>query len=159
MGIFIGILYALEIIVAILLIAIILIQPSKSAGGLGATMGGGMTEAVFGPTAGNVLTKGTAVLASVFLIITLILVVVTGHQKKGRSVVESLVEQTAVPGGNVKPALPPTPVTPAVPAAGGPAVAPKAPVESKTAPEPEAPAAPAPTPPPAAAPAPGPAAN
>ena len=70
---------AIDVLAALLLIGIILIQQSKSGGGLTA-MGGGMTESVFGAAAGNVLTKGTVTLASIFLGITLILAVITGHR-------------------------------------------------------------------------------
>ena len=88
-GFIIALLTVVEVMVALLLIAIILIQPSKQGGGLGA-MGGGMTETVFGPTAGTVLTKATVVLASVFLVATLLLAVITGHRRPGKSVIDKL---------------------------------------------------------------------
>jgi preprotein translocase subunit SecG len=79
----------LEVLTALLLIGIILIQQSKAGGGLGA-VGGGVTETVFGATAGNVLTRGTVILASIFLGITLLLAVITGHSSGGRSVVDDM---------------------------------------------------------------------
>jgi preprotein translocase subunit SecG len=83
------VLTVIEVLVALLLIGIVLIQQSKSGGGLGA-VSGGVSETVFGPTAGNVLAKATVVLASCFLGITLILAIITGHRRPGRSVIESL---------------------------------------------------------------------
>ena len=79
----------IEVIAALLLIGIILIQQSKSGGGLTA-MGGGMTESVFGASAANVLTKGTVTLATLFLGTTLILAVITGHRGPRRSVAEDI---------------------------------------------------------------------
>ena len=90
-----GLLTAIEVLAALLLIGIILLQQSKAGGGLGA-VGGGMTETVFGASAGNVLTKVTVVLAAVFLINTLLLAIIAGHRQAGRSVVESLPQQPGV---------------------------------------------------------------
>ncbi len=89
LGFVIGVLTFLEIFIALLLTGIILIQESKAGGGLGA-MGGGVTETVFGASAGNVLTKGTVVLASIFLVNTLALDIITGHTSHGKSVVETV---------------------------------------------------------------------
>jgi preprotein translocase subunit SecG len=77
-----------EIILAILIVGIILIQPSKAGGGLGA-LGGGMTESVLGANAGNVLTKTTSIMAGVFLGITLLLAIISGHRQQGGSVADS----------------------------------------------------------------------
>lgn len=71
MNILIGFLIVLEILVSILLTLVILIQPSKGGGGLGGALGGGMGEQLFGARTGNVLTKATIVLATVFLLNTL----------------------------------------------------------------------------------------
>jgi len=96
----VGFLTVVEVIVALLLIGIILIQQSKSGGGLG-SMGGGATETVFGASAGNVLTKATVVLAALFLGITLILAVITGHRQNRR---QSVV--TRVPAAVEEPVTP-----------------------------------------------------
>ena len=72
-----GLLIAVELIVSLLLILIILVQPSKSGGGLGgAAFGGGMGEQLFGARAGNVLTRGTVIFSVIFLVNTLALAVV-----------------------------------------------------------------------------------
>jgi len=70
-------LYALVVVVALLLIGLILIQPSKS-GGLGATFGG-IGESVFGGQAGSHLTKATVILTAVFFVFTLLLATLIGH--------------------------------------------------------------------------------
>ena len=72
MQIFIGFLYVIEIIVSFLLCGIILLQKPKD-GGLGVSFGGGMGESLFGAQMGNVLTKGTIILATVFLLNTIVL--------------------------------------------------------------------------------------
>ena len=65
------ILSILELIVALLLIGLILIQRSKSSG-LGA-ISGGVTEEVFGGGASKVLVRATTVLLIIFLVNTLVL--------------------------------------------------------------------------------------
>ena len=70
-------LYVLVVIISLLLIGIILIQPSK-AGGLGAAFGG-VGESVFGAQAGSHLTKATVIMTAVFLILSLILAAIIGH--------------------------------------------------------------------------------
>ncbi len=97
------ILTALEVLTALLLVGIILIQQSKAGGGLGA-VGGGVTETVFGATAGNVLTRGTVILASVFLGVTLLLAIITGQRGVGKSVVDDIRFEPAVSAEPVEPA-------------------------------------------------------
>ena len=78
MNILIGVLIVVEILVSILLTLIILVQPSKSRGGLGGALGGGggMSEQLFGARTGNVLTKATIVLATLFLANTVALAMI-----------------------------------------------------------------------------------
>lgn len=71
------ILYVMIIVVALLLIGLILIQPSKS-GGMGAAFGG-IGESVFGGKAGSHLTKSTVIMTTVFFLIALILAAVIGR--------------------------------------------------------------------------------
>ena len=70
-------LYVMIVVVALLLIALILIQPSKS-GGMGATFGG-IGESVFGGKAGSHLTKTTVVLTTIFFVIALTLAAFIGR--------------------------------------------------------------------------------
>ena len=81
MSILTGVLFTVELACAILLIGIILIQQSKREGGLGA-IGGGMTESVFGAATGNILTRTTVILASIFLVTTLVLAALASHRSK-----------------------------------------------------------------------------
>ncbi len=87
----VGLLTFFEVVVALLLIVIILIQQSKAGGGLGA-MSGAVTETFLGAGAGNVLTKLTVILATIFLCTTLLLAVITGQRRPGRSVLDDLPE-------------------------------------------------------------------
>jgi preprotein translocase subunit SecG len=77
MSILIVFLYALVVVVALLLIGVILIQPSKS-GGMGAAFGG-IGESVFGGKTGSHLTKATVWMTAIFLILTLGLAALVGH--------------------------------------------------------------------------------
>ena len=71
------ILYAMIFIVSVLLIALILIQPSKS-GGMGAAFGG-IGESVFGGKAGSHLTKTTVIMTTVFFVVALALAAFIGR--------------------------------------------------------------------------------
>jgi preprotein translocase subunit SecG len=76
-------LYVLIFIVALLLIGLILIQPSKS-GGMG-TAFGGIGESVFGGKAGSHLTKTTVIMTTIFFIVALVLAALIGHSNGGES--------------------------------------------------------------------------
>ena len=69
--------YVVLIVIALLLIGLILIQPSKS-GGMGAAFGG-IGESVFGGKAGSHLTKTTVVMTAIFFIVALALAALIGH--------------------------------------------------------------------------------
>ena len=86
-------LYVMIFIVAVLLIALIMIQPSKS-GGMGAAFGG-IGESVFGGKAGSHLTKSTVVLTAIFFVIALVLAAVIGHRSdEGAAVLDKVMQQT-----------------------------------------------------------------
>ena len=150
----IGLLYVVEVIVCLLLALVVMLQKPKE-GGLGGAIGGGMSEAVFGADASNVLIKVTIWLGSIFLVNTLLLARLTsvGHSRSSEVAFEPQQEQQPAPA----PAATPAPV-PAAPVA--PAAKPADPA-AKPAPAPAAkPAAPAAKPAaPAAKPAPAPAAK
>ena len=82
MSFLIGLLYVVEVIVCLLLALAVMLQKPKE-GGLGGAIGGGMSEAVFGADASNVLIKVTIWLGSIFLINTLLLARLTsvGHSQ------------------------------------------------------------------------------
>jgi len=70
------------ILIALLIIALVLVQQSKSGGGLGTTFGGGGSDSLFGAHASSQLSRLTAIFASIFLIVTLSLAVLTAHRPK-----------------------------------------------------------------------------
>jgi len=158
MSFIIGLLYVVEVIVCLLLALAVMLQKPKE-GGLGGAIGGGMSEAVFGADASNVLIKVTIWLGSIFLVNTLLLARLTsvGNSK---SVMGDLSEQQPAPvqqqvpaGQGVEAPLPAVDETLPLPAE----TKPVAPAPAKTAdakPATPAPAAAAPAKPaPAAAPA------
>ena len=81
MGILTVILYALVVVTGLLLIGLILIQPSKG-GGMGSAFGG-VGESVLGAHAGSHLTKATVWLTSIFFVISLVLATLIGHGYRG----------------------------------------------------------------------------
>lgn len=70
-------LYVLVAIISLLVIGIILIQPSKS-GGMGAAFGG-IGESVFGAQVGSHLTKATVIMTGIFFLLALVLASLIGH--------------------------------------------------------------------------------
>lgn len=99
MHIFVILLYVIEVITCLLLIGVVLLQRGKDSG-TGLSFGGGMGEAIFGAQMGNVLSKITVVLGSIFLLVTIILSILTG--KGGGSVMDH-VKPVAAP---TMPAMP-----------------------------------------------------
>lgn len=83
------ILYVAVVLIAILLICLVLVQPSKG-GGFGSAFGG-IGESVFGAQAMSQLSKVTVVLLSLFFVLTLILAVMTGHRSRAAVSENSLV--------------------------------------------------------------------
>ena len=69
-------LYVIEVVVCLLLGLVVMIQKPKE-GGLGGAFGGGALEGALGADAGNILVKATAVLGTIFLINTIVLVKIT----------------------------------------------------------------------------------
>lgn len=136
MNILIGFLYVVEVIVCLLLGLVVMLQKPKE-GGLGG-IAGGMSEAVFGADAGNVLIKVTVWLGTIFLVNTLILARFTSTIHAKTLMAD---EVAPAPVQQQMPQMPEMPAAPAtVPAA--PAVAPAAPAAAPAAPaKPAAPAA------------------
>jgi len=73
MSILIPIVTFILILLSAFMILVVLAQKSKSDGGMGAAMGGGMAEAAFGAETGNVLTKATINSAIAFFVLALLL--------------------------------------------------------------------------------------
>lgn len=103
MGILSVILYTIAVLIAILLICLVLVQPSKG-GGLG-TAFGGVGESVFGAQTMSHLSKLTVILITVFFVVTLLLAAVAGHKESARgtaasSTVLTHMEQPAEPAAS-----------------------------------------------------------
>lgn len=97
---FYEVLIVVYLLVALMLIGMVLIQQGKGAD-MGASFGGGGSNTVFGSTgSGNFMTRTTAVLATLFFIISLILGNQTANKEKAVDEFENLgapaIEQPAV---------------------------------------------------------------
>lgn len=91
---FYEILIVVYLIVALMLIGMVLIQQGKGAD-MGASFGGGGSNTVFGSTgSGNFMTRTTAVLATLFFVISLIL----GNQTADKESAVDEFQNLGVPG-------------------------------------------------------------
>lgn len=117
-------------VVCILVVLIILMQRPSANAGMGAALGGGAAESVFGGESANVLSKMTSVLTVILFILSFGLYLgFVAREKKAPSALEAA--STAAPAA-----------APAAPATTTPAAA--APAAPATPADPAAPAAPAP---------------
>lgn len=139
MSFLIGLLYVVEVIVCLLLALAVMLQKPKE-GGLGGAIGGGMSEAVFGADASNVLIKVTIWLGSIFLINTLLLARLTsvGHSQ---SVMGNVSESQQAAEQQQAPAPVPDAPLPSVDELPAPAAKPDAKPAAAPAAKPAAPAA------------------
>ena len=143
-----SVLLVVEVLSAFLLVVVILAQKSKDQG-LGMAFGSGMGESLFGSRAGNVLTRMTITLATVFMLTTIVLGVLFARGKGGSgSVMDRAASQPMAPAAPMAPAQAPAPMMPSEEPVALPVEAPSAPMElqmgagGELAPV-EAPAAPA----------------
>lgn len=90
MAFVIGLLLTVQALTCVFLILIILMQPSKADGGLGAAFGAGATDTLFGARTGNVLTKGTIWGASILFVTSVLLAILIAHQKPTSLVLDKL---------------------------------------------------------------------
>lgn len=89
-------LWAVQILVALSLIAIILVQHGKGAD-MGASFGGGSSQTLFGARgSATFLSRVTAILATVFFLTSLTLAYLSSHQGQPRSIAEIQKPLTAV---------------------------------------------------------------
>ncbi len=105
MTIVINILLVIEVLVAVLMMFVILMQRPKSEG-LGAAFGGGVTENIFGAQTTNVLTTATTWLASIFFVIVLVLSILYAHRGTHNSAVRRELEKSSAASKAAAP-LPP----------------------------------------------------
>ncbi len=108
MAILLGVLFVLEAIVSLLMVAVVMLQPPKDpSGGMGAALGGGFGEEVFGGRTGNVLSRTTVVLGVILILNTLAI----AFLMRGGVKASSLADRAEVPVSEM-----PTSPIPAVPA-------------------------------------------
>lgn len=106
-----------EVICAVLLILLVLLQRSKDEG-LGMAFGNAMGESLFGAQATTILTKGTVILAVVFMLNTIVLDRMSsrGSRNRSGSIMDNVTGNAALP-----PPMEAAPVAPAAPEAAVPA--------------------------------------
>ena len=139
MNVLINVILAIDMLVAVLMTLVILMQRPKSEG-LGAAFGGGVTENIFGAQTTNVLTKFTGWLAGIFFVLTFALGILYARRSASDSSLhrELMGMPAATPAVSVAPG---TGLPGSTPAASAANVSPSAPVQ------PAVPAADAATPP------------
>ena len=105
MNIFINVILTMDMLVALLMTLVILMQRPKSEG-LGAAFGGGVTENIFGAQTTNVLTKFTGWLAGIFFVLTFALGILYAKRSASASSLhrELMGMPAATPAASVAPA-------------------------------------------------------
>jgi len=105
MNILINVLLTIDMLVAVLMTLVILMQRPKSEG-LGAAFGGGVTENIFGAQTTNVLTKFTGWLAGIFFVLTFVLGILYAQRSSSDSSLrrELMAMPTAAPAASPPPA-------------------------------------------------------
>jgi len=128
MNILINVLLAIDMLVAVLMTLVILMQRPKSEG-LGAAFGGGVTENIFGAQTTNVLTKFTGWLAGIFFVLTFVLGILYARRSASDSSLhrELMGMPAATPAASVAPA---TGSPGSTPAASAPNVSPSSAAQS-----------------------------
>lgn len=126
MSIVLGILTFALIVLSLFLVLIVLAQKAKSDGGVGAAMGGGMTEAAFGADTSNVLSKATIYAAIAFFVIAFSLYLGRIYERKhATAAANNALPTIAVPAAPA-PAPASAPIAAPVPAAAAKTPAPEA---------------------------------
>jgi preprotein translocase subunit SecG len=105
MNILINVILAIDMLIAVLMTLVILMQRPKSEG-LGAAFGGGVTENIFGAQTTNVLTKFTGWLAGIFFVLTFVLGILYARRSASDSSLhrELMGMPAAAPTASVAPA-------------------------------------------------------
>ena len=103
MNILVTLLTVLDVLIALLIIALVLVQQSKSGGGLGSTFGGGGSDSLFGAHASTHLSRLTVIFATLFFVITLSLAIISAHMPKNKSLVEINSMLTSAPVAKEQP--------------------------------------------------------
>jgi preprotein translocase subunit SecG len=118
MQIWMTLVLALQLLAAVSMIGLVLIQHGKGAD-MGASFGGGSSGSLFGATgSANFLSRSTAACATVFFICTLALAFMS-NAGLGRSAAGTSVLDRAAPAASA-PAVPAIPTSPAIPGTAAP---------------------------------------
>ena len=141
MGVLTVIFNTLIVLLSLFLVCLVLIQRGKG-GGLAGAFGGAGGSSAFGTKAGDTFTRITIVAASIWILMTMLLVILTSRQTPSLfdDAPTSLTRDLTKPAEAPAPVVP-APVDPAAPIAGAPA--PSAAPPAAPAPAGDAPAAPA----------------
>ena len=110
MGFWTNLIIVVHVVVALGIIGLVLLQHGKGAD-MGSGFGGGASSSLFGATgSANFLSRATAVLATVFFILSLVLAwIATNAPREGGSVVDRIQQQK--PAAEKKDAAPVAPGT------------------------------------------------
>ena len=129
----------IHMLITVALVAVILLQRSEGGGlGIGGGGGGGLMSAL---GAANLLSRATAILATLFIANSILLAIMAGYDRHGGSQVEELLNRQPIETPSDAPAEPVVPDAAEVPAADA---LPALPVPEPAPPLPVAPTAPAP---------------
>jgi preprotein translocase subunit SecG len=118
MSFVIGLLTFVLILTSLFLVLVVLMQPAKADGGMGAVMGGGSMESTFGADTSNVLGRATIRATILFFIVSFALYMSHVYQAKHHAAVDSrlpTVVAPLVPAPAAQPATTPKPVEPKKP--------------------------------------------
>lgn len=98
MDLLFGVLLVVEALIALLMAAVVMLQPPKDpSGGMGSAFGGGFGEEVFGGRTGNVLTRATTVLGVLLILNTLGLALLNRGANETATSTAAPQEQPAAP--------------------------------------------------------------
>jgi preprotein translocase subunit SecG len=133
MGFWTNLIIVVHVVVALAIIGLVLLQHGKGAD-MGSGFGGGASSSLFGATgSANFLSRATAVLATMFFILSLILAwIATNAPRESGSVVDRIQQQKPAAAGK-KDAAPAT--SGATPDAGGQKAAPAEGAKDKNVPQ------------------------
>ncbi|MGA0134205.1 MAG: preprotein translocase subunit SecG [Opitutales bacterium] len=117
-------------VVCILVVLIILMQRPSANAGMGAALGGGAAESVFGGESANVLSRMTTTLTVILFILSFGLYLgFVAREKKAPTALEATATAPAVPAPSATAPAAPAPAAATAPAASAPSPAPEAPAK------------------------------
>lgn len=108
-----SVLLVIHIVVCVAMVGSILLQQNSSDGLSGIGGGGGGNSLMTGRASSNFMTKLTSILATIFILNSLVLAVIASHAQRGGSPVDSILPTNEAPA----PAAEKAPAAPAKPKA------------------------------------------